>query len=194
MGSQDQGCLSGLSPLTCKIAAVTPSHSSLRIRREWTSQAGGPCDNGYVKGTCLAGLGLRAQMGTRGRKGSPSGCSSGPALTGHVEQLLRLSSWQRAPSQVPAQQPEAQGPSGAGVVGARPARVVRKGGLGGPLVSFCWSLCTAQRHPSRPPRPCARLCSGCHPRAGSGSAWARWMGRAGECEGPRSQGQTSGHL
>ena len=142
----------------------------------------GPCDNGGVKGTCLAGLGLRAQAGTRGRKGSPSGCSSGLALTGHVEQLLRRSSWQRAPSQVPAQQPEAQGPSGAGVVGARPARVLRKGGPGGPLVS-CWSLCTAQRHPSWPPRPCARLCSGCHPRAGSGAAWARRMGRAGEREG-----------
>lgn len=118
-------------------------------------------------------------MGTRGRRGSLSGCSSGPALTRHVEQLLRRSSWQQAPSQVPAQQPEAQGPSGAGAVRARPAHVLWKGGRGGPFVS-CWSLRAAQRHHSQPPWPHARLCSGPHLRAGAGAARAGRVGRAGE--------------
>lgn len=108
-------------------------------------------------------------MGTRGRRGSLSGCSSGPALTRHVEQLLRRSSWQQAPSQVPAQQPEAQGP----------AHVLWKGGRGGPFVS-CWSLRAAQRHHSQPPWPHARLCSGPHLRAGAGAARAGRVGRAGE--------------
>lgn len=76
-------------------------------------------------------------------------------LTRHVEQLLEPS-WQQAPAlRFRPSSLEAQGPSGAGAVRARPAHVLWKGGRGGPLVS-CWSLRAAQQHHSQPPWPHAR--------------------------------------